>query len=519
MSVSSHQWSLDGTSRKSMWTAYVFTINVVFGSGVLAMPHAIQSAGLGLGIFMLAVVSVIAWITCMWVVESIGRLCFVNTLWDDLIVREADSDDGPIIPKQDFQPEIVPHLVTNQDFDQIDRACHADISQVTRGWELNELCTAFLGTRVAMAYDACLCLYTWAVMWLYVTVWCQAFVTIIPLPTLTSFKECNNVDDGECLRAYRWFVLVFTAVMSVLCVREWKVFNKIQSGFTIYAYVCLFMMLVSIMVGLGVAPYNVHEGDPPADYVAPDDSVLLPEVEDNRTAPYTAHGNQFANMEEFGLLFGCCIFSQMAHQGTAQILFVMSDKAKAGQLFGFSFLTTMLFYIVLSLASALYFGDEVNSIVTLNWKHYSWFADGHQNWAIDLLFVLIVIFPVGTTSAAYMFFVRTLGQQMEHWLPYEVLPFASNKYLCRFIAFFPPIVGGIATHNVKTIVTVAGLLGFFIMVFFPAALQMQSIMLLRRLGAPEDTPFSGWHSPLYVVYTMLVFGSAGFVYYVYNMTQ
>ena len=470
-----------------MWTAYVFTINVVFGSGVLAMPHAIQTAGFGLGILMLGVVSVLAWVTVMWTVETISRLCFINTLWDDLVVREEDGEDGPLMPKEDFQPNVVPKLIASDDFDQISQSCRAEISQVTKGWEVNQLCTAFLGTRQAMLYDCCLCLYTWAVMWLYVTVWCQAFVTIIPLPHLTSFKQCDDIDSGDCLTAYRWFVLVFTAVMSLLCVRDWSFFNKIQSGFTIYAYVCLLLMLVSIVIGLFISPY---EDVGSSDANAPQDMV---DDRNNHSSPYLGHGNKFADMSQFGLLFGCCIFSQMAHQGTSQILFVMSDKAKAGKLFAGSFFTTALFYTVLSTAAALYFGSDVNSIVTLNWMHYSFFKDGHQNWGTDLLFVLIVVFPVGTTSAAYMFFVRTLGAQIEHWMPRQLLSFVSNKYLCKFIAFVPPIVGGIMTHNVKTIVSVAGLLGFFIMIFFPAALQINSMRVMRKLGASPETPFSGWH--------------------------
>eukprot|EP00754_Rhynchopus_humris_P025798 Rhum_TRINITY_DN14967_c17_g1::Rhum_TRINITY_DN14967_c17_g1_i1::g.131503::m.131503 len=506
------------TGKKlSMWTAYVFTINVVFGSGVLAMPHAIQSAGFGLGGIMLVVVSCIAWTTVMWVCEAISRLCFVNTLYKDLVVKLED-EDGPLIPKDDFSPAVVSRLVAKEDFEQLS-AEKATIEQLDREWECNELCSAFLGPRWGMVYDACLCLYTWAVMWLYVTVWCQAFVTIIPLPHLTSFKQCDDLSTHECLSAYRWFVLVFVVAMSVLCVRNWKIFDRIQSTFTVYAYICLAIMLITAVIGLYTVPYKAggyHAVEADTDVETDVDGYYSADVT-NDTKPYIGKGNKFADMSQFSALFGCCIFSQMAHQGTSQILFVMSDKNHAGKLFAFSFLTTSLFYTALSVAAGLYFGSHVNQIVTLNWEHYSFYADGHENWLSDLLFVLIVIFPVGTTSAAYMFFVRTLGAQMEHWMTKQLIPHISNTLLCKVIAFTPPIIGGIATHNVDTIVKVAGLLGFTIMIFFPAALQLRSIRVLEDLGVATQTPFSGWQSHIPCVYGLLVVGSAGFVFYIYNI--
>eukprot|EP01063_Lacrimia_lanifica_P002807 TRINITY_DN11512_c0_g2_i1.p1 TRINITY_DN11512_c0_g2~~TRINITY_DN11512_c0_g2_i1.p1 ORF type:complete len:548 (+),score=257.95 TRINITY_DN11512_c0_g2_i1:70-1713(+) len=541
----SEAWS-EGHRGGSMWTAYVFTINVIFGSGVLAMPKALQQAGYGLGECLLLFITFVAWTTVMWCVEAICRLCYLNTLWSTKQLRADvpkgdDDSDALMTGHYDFGPSTVEYLQplkrapTGQDEEGGAPAarparretCLSEAgTQVTRshvddirvGWELNELCIAFLGKKWAMAYDAMLCLYTWAVMWLYVTVWCEAFLLIIPLPNLTEFEECNfGAKDGQaipkaCTEGYYYFVLVFVILMSVLCVKDWKAFNKLQGLFTVYSYFCLVVMLTTIVIGLAHVPYAYDHEDPT-------------KLASNRTeAPYIADAGQKGfDFGEFGMLFGCCIFSQMAHQGTAQILQAVPDKEKTGRLFAFAFATTFTFYTLLSVAAGLYFGNNVNSIVTLNWQTYSFDNDDHhQSWFAKLLFVVIVIFPVGTCSAAYMFFVRTLGQQIEYWMALNRTLSAKMApktmfYLCKVIAFTPPVLGALATNNVKTIVSIAGLLGFFIMMFFPAALQLSSIRTLERLGLEGRTALSGWQSSPAMVYCVSGLGLAGFVYYIYNL--
>eukprot|EP01064_Diplonema_japonicum_P012250 TRINITY_DN19708_c0_g1_i1.p1 TRINITY_DN19708_c0_g1~~TRINITY_DN19708_c0_g1_i1.p1 ORF type:complete len:515 (+),score=67.78 TRINITY_DN19708_c0_g1_i1:43-1545(+) len=490
-----------GAKEGSMWTAYVLTINVVFGSGVLAMPHAIQKAGFLLGEVMLAAISCVAWVTVMWTIEAISRLSYLHSLWSHgEVVASKEDEEGPLMSTQEFDPEIVLFLEANNVADSAKPS-----TEHIKRWEVNQLCQAFLGTRWAMAYDACLTIYTWAVMWLYVTVWCQAFVTMVPLGNMTSFQECSTPFKGDCENSYRIFVGVFTVTMSVLCIKEWKAFEKIQSFFTIFAYVCLVVMLTSIIVGLMKVPYIDSDG------------VL---ATNSSSAPYWADGNKVADFSQFGSLFGTCIFSQMAHQGTAQILDSIDDKKKIGRLFILAFITTSLFYTILSVAAALYFGSLVNDIVTLNWETYSLNSDHSRNAFDKLLFCCIVVFPVGTTSAAYMFFVRTIGQQLQHWVPpHYTETYSQNKVtiVCKVIAFTPPIIGGVLNGNVKTIVNVAGLFGFFVMIVFPSLLQIGSVRLCKKLGVESRTPFEGLHSSINAVYALLVVGAGGLVLYVYNI--
>eukprot|EP01060_Flectonema_neradi_P019373 TRINITY_DN2646_c3_g1_i1.p1 TRINITY_DN2646_c3_g1~~TRINITY_DN2646_c3_g1_i1.p1 ORF type:complete len:525 (+),score=73.87 TRINITY_DN2646_c3_g1_i1:66-1577(+) len=496
MSISS---SMTGTPG-SFWGAYVLAINVIFGSGVLAMPHALQTAGFALGLVMLGVISTIAWITCMWTIETISRLSFLETLWKsgELKVNE-DKETGDDAALVGFHSELVSGLYENASVEHSSSTPCATTDQITRDWEVNELCHAFLGKNWALAYDSCLTVYTWAVMWLYVSVWCSAFTMIVPISGLTTFQGCHTPFHGDCLKSYRIFVGVFVVVMSLLCLREWKAFSKIQGFFTVFANICLIIMVSSVVVGLFAGSY-IKDGE---------------HASTHKSAPYLAGGNKAADFGEFGALFGTCIFSQMAHQGTSKILSMIDKKKNVGKLFAAAFVTTSTFYVILSLAAALYFGGLTNSIVTLNWQDYSPYSDGRKDTFTKILSAVIITFPVGTTSAAYMFFVKTIGVQIEFWMK-QRYSWNNLSAICRVIAFFPPIVGGVISSDVKTIVSVCGLFGFFVMVFFPSMLQYYSTRKLTSLGRDPATPFSWVFSSTEAVYVMTAVGGFGFVFYVYN---
>ena len=487
-------------AKGSFWGAYVLAINVIFGSGVLAMPHALQKAGFALGLIMLGVISTIAWITCMWTIEAISRLCYLETLWKtgELKVDE-DKEANESSELVGFKPDMICSLYENPTVDHSLSTPSATLDQITKDWEVNELCHAFLGKRWAFAYDTFLTIYTWAVMWLYVSVWCSAFVMIIPVSGLTTFQSCHTPLHGDCLKSYRIFVGAFVVVMSLLCLREWKAFAKIQGFFTLFANVCLVIMVTSVIVGLFAASY-VKDGE---------------HASTHTSAPYLAQGNKAADFGEFGALFGTCIFSQMAHQGTSKILSMMDKKQNVGKLFAAAFVTTSTFYVILSLAAGLYFGSLTNSIVTLNWQDYSPYHDGRKDTFTKLLSAIIITFPVGTTSAAYMFFVKTIGVQIEFWMK-QKYSWKHMSAICRIIAFTPPIIGGIISSDVKTIVSVCGLFGFFVMVFFPSMLQFYSTKTLTAVGKDPTTPFSWVFSSIKAVYVMTVVGSIGFVFYMYN---
>eukprot|EP00755_Sulcionema_specki_P018703 Sspe_Gene.67560::Locus_39858_Transcript_2_3_Confidence_0.500_Length_1796::g.67560::m.67560 len=529
-------------SGTSLVVPFVLAVNIVFGSGVLAMPGAIQKAGLALGLGLLLVVSAVAWLTVVMVIEAISRLSFVAELFQQRVLEEEENDTEvtPAI-KPGFSPACVRRLRLTEE------GCKetAELEHMTNWqWEVNDLCAAFLHPMGSVAYDTCLVLYTWAVMWLYVTVWSSAMLMVVPIPGLTSFHECNAGETihGDCAKGYRWMVLVCAVVLAVLSVKEWKAMGRIQGFFTLFANVCLVVMLVSIFVALWHVAYKDDKGAT---------------FSSKSSAPYVAHLH-WADFSHFGALFGTCIFSQMAHQGTATVLDGMKEKrGYARSLFAAVFVTTFLFYTVLSVAASIYFGDGTNPIVTLNWQTYTTSTDSTQTTGEKVLLGIIVLFPVFTTSAGYMLLCRAIGNVFVYWAPptlrawcehideslgndndqtsrsrcSEASPASSslllreNKgetsttlaMLCRTVAYLPPIIGGFFLRQVSVIVSVAGLFGFFVMIFFPSILQLSSTRVLTKMGLNPTTPYSGWYSSTPVVVVLLVAGAGGFCYYFYNV--
>jgi hypothetical protein len=69
----SFQKQEEETQKYSSLVAYAFTVNYILGVGSLGIPYAFYKSGLVLGNIMIVIVSIISYITVMWVCESIAR--------------------------------------------------------------------------------------------------------------------------------------------------------------------------------------------------------------------------------------------------------------------------------------------------------------------------------------------------------------------------------------------------------------------------------------------------------------
>lgn len=73
MSIPFEPKSDDVTTQYSPLVAYAFTVNYILGVGSLGIPYAFYRAGLVMSNLMIVLVTLISYMTVMWVSETVAR--------------------------------------------------------------------------------------------------------------------------------------------------------------------------------------------------------------------------------------------------------------------------------------------------------------------------------------------------------------------------------------------------------------------------------------------------------------
>jgi amino acid permease len=80
--------------QTSFLTAFVFNVNVLMGSGILAMPFAFYISGWALGSVVLVVFSILSWVTIRYNFEAQMRAYVLAVAWQRGVIRFVAPDDA-----------------------------------------------------------------------------------------------------------------------------------------------------------------------------------------------------------------------------------------------------------------------------------------------------------------------------------------------------------------------------------------------------------------------------------------
>ena len=199
----------DGAQRKDdspeegvgLFVAFVFTVNMVIGAGIVGLPYAFFHAGAFFSLACLVSATVMAVTTMGYILEVSG--------WCEgwIAANEAESarSDSPEAPR-DIHP-------------------FAFVISSKRKFELNELCGVFLGIPVPAscpwlrrfadergelhpvrrAFELAALCYTFGSCWLYATVFASTMALLVPLPlpgrpphALCLAADCRRRKPADC---------------------------------------------------------------------------------------------------------------------------------------------------------------------------------------------------------------------------------------------------------------------------------------------------------------------------------
>eukprot|EP00993_Chasmostoma_nieuportense_P007585 NODE_858_length_1808_cov_50.301011_g803_i0.p1 GENE.NODE_858_length_1808_cov_50.301011_g803_i0~~NODE_858_length_1808_cov_50.301011_g803_i0.p1 ORF type:complete len:563 (+),score=125.34 NODE_858_length_1808_cov_50.301011_g803_i0:71-1690(+) len=486
--------------KGTMVSALMF-INAVVGAGVLGVPRAFAEAGVGFSVLFLAFLTLVAYITACWFIEVQSRMqALVNITSPTL--TEAPSQTHSALIKQvttalENRRTLPPPF--GSDFQIHHGACV---------FEIGELCAVFLGSAGQHVWEVAVLLYIYASLWMYCAVVATTLVTLMPL----SFLPCA----GLCV--YRVWLGVLCGLSLPLCFTELVALVRIQLALNFVGSLCIFVMLATSVAAMFILPCPGVPSSPHIPYIADQPLFRLP---------------------GFALLFTTTVFTQMGHFAIPSITVIIKNKRSIQAALGGALVSTALLYALLGSCCALYFGDEMRNPSILNWRHFTFSRTGDRPLWLQILCTMVVAAPIFTISCAYPLYVHALATNILNALPVSVWrlvcapeengqlvgqawPPLRVKLAARLLAILPPYLFAFLLSDPSDIVMVAGLFGFFIMFFIPAALQYTSIRKFKavwRLTHIERTPFHSWHSSLIVVGVIMALALVGFVFSAYETVR
>lgn len=327
-----------------------------------------------------------------------------------------------------------------------------------RKYEVAELCSIFLSPQYGTSvYNGILSVYMVVCLWAF-----AAAAGNTGSRTICSFagedSDCSHY--FPCLISYGCLTTVFT-------VRGLKEQVRYQQFLTCYRFFALFVIIAVSFYGI-VASINLR-GEPV-----------------RRHFPAT-------NWSAFSAVFSTSVFAQLLHHSVPGISQPVQNKLLLPRLFRYTLGTTFGLYTILSTSSALFFGEDLEDLVTLNFEEFNGFLKKDTQapaWALILRY-MVLIFPIMDLCS--------LGPLAGITLSENILAAATENSLKSFgarnmrmasrltVATIPVILAAFF-DNITRIVNIAGTLGFFIAFVVPALLQIGSIKVCLSKSKSNHQP-------------------------------
>ncbi|KAL0486267.1 11 TM domain-containing transmembrane protein [Acrasis kona] len=468
------------------FVAYCFSVNYILGVGVLGVPNAFYQGGIVVGPLALLAVTIFAMMSATWILETMARAqaIYSNTTG----TNERDASEQLVDSEQD--PTDNSNLM---------------VFHIThRKFEMNELCKMFLGTPGKLLYELCVCLYLYGALWSYGSVFAESMALFIPLP-IKGWYTCDVALDhsSTCNNLYMIYIGIFALMVVPLTCLNLTEQKSLQVVLTIFRYVALGLMIVITAVNIGADPYSRFSEQP--------------HITMEPTGPYKSSFN-LATFLGLSILFPTCIYSQILHHSIPGLSQPARNKKRLNTIYGSTFITTLLFYVILGIVLVIYYGPNIRSTCSLNfgfWRAGVPFGGPIPGWATAISF-LIVLFPAIDVISAFPLNGITLGNNL-HTGFFASRPNLMNKrwiqIIFRMVAAVPPLIGALFVRDLSKILSYVGLVGFIITFVFPPILNIVS----RRLC---DREFGCWRThwtvpvvtstPMCIVVAILGFASVLF---------
>lgn len=483
----------------STFAGFAFTVNYIIGVGVLALPGAFYAAGWALSVIMLVCMTAICYISMVWLIEVIAR-------------REGLRLTG------DEEREPLMAAINSETF-AMNNTDKMVISM--RKYEINELCTYFLGSFGQRVYEVCVGAYLFGCLWGFTSIFGTTAADVIPFPGLSdSTWPCGfygSTLSTECFHSYQVFVAFFSAFVIPLSLMDLADQAVIQIILCLYRFLSFFVMVFTTLAFMFQQPYKSLNCLPNPDNLptpTPFVNYTIPYPCSTRLEPpYVADGIKEFDFSGFGIIFPAIVFAQLTHHSVPGIIQPVRNKNHLKGIFLATLTVSTIFYAVMGTILASYLGAGIKDLATLNWQLP---IDAQEVGVGEyILRYAVILLPVFLALSAFPITAVTLGNNLYAGLPATWTKNQTSKgvrTICRLVAVLPPLILGAFIFELATVVTFTGLFGVFLAFLFPAILQYFSVKrVIQVYGENIPTPYSGFHSGNFWVAFVFLFGIASLV--------
>ncbi|CAM9145975.1 unnamed protein product, partial [Hapterophycus canaliculatus] len=412
-------------------------INLIMGSGFLPLPAAFVSTGMLLGAVVMFACMALMRMTAMYEVETMCRA----ELW-------VKANLVPLVQKQSAKASF--------DSSEMRLSSHA--------FQMSEMCELFGGRKLQRAFNLMLLLSMFCALWGHGAVFGDALATYAPVPFLG--------DAG----AYRMYVVLFGLVVVPLSTLDIKEQATFQVVLTMLRFLALAVMVGSISISLymGGEPF----GPGTEDFVA--------------TTTLVTWGGIFTAVP-------AGIFSLSLAATTSTLVAGLDQKHCVGRMVWTAMISAAVTYILLSVATAYYFGDSVNGSCNVNWENFSPSGDGPALSLLAstgrLLAYFVVLFPALDVASVFPLDVMVVANNMMAAVYDDHIDSAENDAVIvvtfRILCAVPPLLFALLWRDFAAIVGYAGCLMVIIAFVFPAYVNLLSKRMCEERFGESKTPFTG----------------------------
>ena len=246
-----------GPHTYNSFVAYCYCVNYILGVGVLGIPYAFQKGGLLMGPIFLLIVTLLAGMVLVWILETLCRsvpffkekeeqkkdykMLSASSSVSLPTVESSASVDSNINAVEEEETSNTPPD-DKEETKQVDNTSIATEEEGTRiefpfpekKYEMNELCALLLGWPGKIIYEGALALCLYGNLWALSTIFAESMSSNVPLPVGPNnynWFTCNVYTDGSsnCDALYKIYIGVFALFvipMTCLNLTEQKIVRK-----------------------------------------------------------------------------------------------------------------------------------------------------------------------------------------------------------------------------------------------------------------------------------------------------
>lgn len=481
-------------------TAFAFTLNYIFGAGVLSLPYTVARAGvIGSAVFMLFT-ALISSLSMVWLVEVCGRAEAITRYVEELRIEQ--KSDSPL------RTQIIADRLEIQG---------KDLFRISsRRLEMNQISSLFLGYWPSWLYSTSVIFYALGSMWFYAVIFARSLTETVPLSMFVDSGDHCDLSvplyetTKECYHNYFFYLGIFLILTMFLSLFELAEQKKLQNSLSIMAMTCIFIMIITLVVEAIQHPYIAGNDNrtTPTTPTAPSSSSLPSPLTTPLLRGYEPPVIGIS-IKDFGDAFMNFVLAFMAHHGVPGLIQLMENKKQAPKVFVSAMCVSCSIYLVLGSIAALYFGlgkDGIKSLITLDWYNFNGssnpLSDG--NVFTKSISYIVRLYPCVSVIAAFVLNADTLGSAMRVML-FSNPESQTLKVASRWVIVWISISCAALMTKIAVIVSICGLAGVNLVMVFPSLLQIYSKKRCYELFERHATPYTGFFSADVYPYLMLVF--------------